>query len=404
MIRFSTISTRISSSHSIKALSSTSNLSVDIKVPVKKNFILEKCRVYADLSKFRLSSLVVMTTGAGFLATGSPVEYIPLFGACAGTALCAASAGTFNQVFERSNDSKMNRTKQRALCSGKVGILEASLWGTFAGATGISVLYNLTNPTVAILGATNIFLYAGVYTMLKPVSESNTWVGAIVGAIPPVMGWAAATGGQLFQAEPVALASLLFLWQFPHFFALSWLHREDYARGGFQMVAVNDEFGKRSADLIMRYSLYLSSVPILCSAVGLTTYMFAVEGTAANIYLLYLANNFRDKHTNGNAKKIFLCSLWYLPVLLAGFVFHSRRWNRAEEEETDAISEYVIDAKNYFKSLCVHNVIAMKTMGEGGAYCPKVVTEQVAEDTKVTVNVSDKLSDEISQKEVDDSK
>jgi protoheme IX farnesyltransferase len=108
------------------------------------------------------------------------------------------------------------------------------------------------------------------------------------------MGYAAATGGVMMAGEPLALASLLFLWQFPHFFALSWLHREDYARGNFAMIAVNDPNGTRTADLIWEYSLFLSAMPILCSASGLTSWMFAVEGTVANLYMLSLAHAFRQ--------------------------------------------------------------------------------------------------------------
>ena len=191
------------------------------------------------------------------------------------------------------------------------------------------------------MGFANIGLYAGAYTYSKRFTELNTWIGAIVGAIPPVMGWAAATGGQLVAPEPAALAALLFLWQFPHFFALSYLHREDYARGNFEMVAVNDPDGIRSANLILQYSLYLSVLPIACSVAGVTSCMFAVEGTAANVYLLYLAQKFRSDRTNAGARRIFLCSLWYLPLLLTGFVFHSHMWDKAsitEEASHDEVS------------------------------------------------------------------
>jgi protoheme IX farnesyltransferase len=144
--------------------------------------------------------------------------------------------------------------------------------------------------------------------------------------------------------EPALLASLLFLWQFPHFFALSYLHREDYARGKFEMVAVNDPAGLRSAGLIMEYSLYLTALPIIASVSGLTSYMFAFEGTAANLYLLYLANKFRQDRTNAGAKRVFLCSLWYLPLLMAGFLFHSTMWDKQtieDEAKNDEVCKYL---------------------------------------------------------------
>jgi protoheme IX farnesyltransferase len=199
----------------------------------------------------------------------------------------------------------------------------------------------MTNPVVAALGLGNIFLYAVPYTLSKPVSEVNTWIGALVGAIPPVMGWAASSGGAIFTAEPMALASILFLWQFPHFFALSWLYREDYKKGGFMMVPCNDETGERTAKLISSYSNYLAVLPPLTSMAGLTSYMFAFEGTVLNIYLIYLARKFQNDKSNGNARRIFLYSLPYLPLLLAGYVFHSRTWNKNEIENENVIQRCI---------------------------------------------------------------
>lgn len=302
-------------------------------------FYKQKLIDYASLSKLRLSSLVVLTTSAGFVVAGSPIDYPLLINACVGTGLCAASAATFNQVIEVDRDKAMKRTKNRPLPAGRVGINEASIWGITTGVLGTSMLYVTTNPVVTFLGLSNIFLYAGPYTYSKQYSEINTWLGSIVGAIPPIMGFAAATGGVICTPEPLALGSLLFLWQFPHFFALSWLHREDYCRGDFQMVAVNDETGKRSAELIMEYSVYLSMIPLASSFVGLTSSMFAVEGTLINCYLLYLAQRFRKDQSKANARKIFLCSLWYLPLLLLAFVFHSRNWQKKiEAVEVDNVS------------------------------------------------------------------
>ena len=165
-------------------------------------------------------------------------------------------------------------------------------WGFGTGAVATGILAAGANPLTAALGAGNIALYALVYTPLKVRSEWNTWAGSIVGAIPPVMGYTAATG-LLCTPESALLASTLFLWQFPHFFALSWRLRQDYARGGFQMVAVNDPSGARTAELVWRYSLYMAPLPVLAAAGDITSWMFAAEGIALNSYLLYLANNFK---------------------------------------------------------------------------------------------------------------
>lgn len=304
-----------------------------------------KVKSYMELSKFRLSSLVVFTSGAGYVCAGLPFDYMTLAAVCSGTALCAASAGAFNQIFEITEDSQMKRTVQRPLPAGHISPTAAVAFGAGTGLAGTALLYTATNPVVAALGLANIGLYAGLYTYTKKHTELNTWIGSVVGAIPPVMGWAAATGGSIIAAEPAVLASILFLWQFPHFFALSYLHREDYARGGFQMVAVNDPTGQRSAKLIMEYSLYLAAVPIAASVGGLTSYMFALEGTAANLYLLHLARKFYQDRTNAGARRVFLCSLWYLPLLLAGFVFHSKIWDQqtiAETENADEVSTVLL--------------------------------------------------------------
>lgn len=336
-----------------------------------------KVKSYLELSKFRLSSMVVLTSGAGFVCAGLPFDYMTMAAVCSGTALCAASAGTFNQIFEIAEDSRMKRTIARPLPAGNVTPTAATVFGASTGLAGTALLYAGTNPVVAALGFANIALYAGAYTYSKKHTELNTWIGAVVGAIPPVMGWAAATGGSLIAPEPAALAALLFLWQFPHFFALSYLHREDYARGNFQMVAVNDPTGARSSRLILEYSLYLTALPIAASVGGLTSYMFALEGTAANLYLLNLARKFHKDRTNAGARRIFLCSLWYLPVLLAGFLFHSRMWDKQEISETESVDEFtgaVSGAKQALKGLCIH-----EQLHNNPALCPKIVSDKVVE-------------------------
>ena len=194
-----------------------------------------RARLYSQLSKYRLSALVMATTSAGYLAAGGPVDAASLSCACLGTMLASSSANTFNQVIETSNDTRMKRTRNRPLPSGRISRPHALGWGVASGTSGVAVLAAGSNPITAALGAANLVLYVGPYTLSKTRSELNTWIGSIVGAVPPLMGWAAATGG-VAAVEPLLLATYLFVWQFPHFFSLAWLHREDYARGGFKMV------------------------------------------------------------------------------------------------------------------------------------------------------------------------
>ena len=175
------------------------------------------------------------------------------------------------------------------------------------------------------------------------------------------------------------LGGSLYLWQFPHFFALSFMYRDDYARGGFQMVPVNDapKFD-RTASLITRYAVYLSTLPVISSAAGLTSSMFAVEGLVLNGYALYCAKKFSDDRTNGNAKRVFMTSLWYLPCLMTLFIFHSRNWgeekNEAQEEDKDGLYTYLYSmikgGREKGREVCAH---------EGSLPCPITTANKVKE-------------------------
>jgi len=299
----------------------------------------------------------------------------------------------------------MKRTSNRPLVTGAVSKEMAMGLGCLTGASGGLMLGLGTDPVTTVLGVGNIALYAGLYTHLKPRSEINTWVGAVVGALPPVMGWTAA-GGSLMDAEAVLLGSTLFLWQFPHFFALNWMYRADYKRGGFAMVAVNDPDGDRTAGLIKRYGLYLASVPFVSTALEVTSPMFAVDGgILLNGYALYVASKFDKERTNANARKVFLTSLWYLPCVMMLFLLHSRRWH---EEVTDdgrlalenggtedasilvSMQKLMNDIQSKGRDLCMHEAIASTRLGVwfgnesnetaiDGSKCPISLGKAVAE-------------------------
>ena len=188
-----------------------------------------------ELSKSRLSALVVGSTAAGHLMASGPLDLPCLASALGGTFLLAGSANSFNQIIETRNDAAMNRTSKRPLPSGRISREHALCWASFSGAAGIATLALGTNCMTTALGATTLGLYTLAYTPMKQTSPWNTWVGAVVGALPPVMGWTAAGGG-LLTMEAAVLGSSLFLWQMPHFFALAWMYRNDYQAGGYQMV------------------------------------------------------------------------------------------------------------------------------------------------------------------------
>lgn len=263
--------------------------------------------IYKQLAKGRLSAWIVLTAMAGYamcptdpaaaalamealvndtfgsaaiIASGLPeastntFRTTTLLATAIGTGLCSASANTFNQLIEIPYDAQMPRTAKRPLPSHRVSPLHAFTFGSVSGIAGTALLYACVNPLVASLGLLNVVLYAGVYTPLKRLSVVNTWVGAVVGGIPPLMGWAACTnsldplGG---QAGAWVLALILFAWQFPHFNALSWTIRSEYARGGYRMLsAINPSMNGRVS---LRWTI-VGTVAAAVGAplVGLTTW------------------------------------------------------------------------------------------------------------------------------------
>ncbi|TFJ86115.1 hypothetical protein NSK_002935 [Nannochloropsis salina CCMP1776] len=376
---------------------------------VKGSSIRQIAGLCAELGKARLSALVVLTTSSGFLAAGGPVAWLPFTAVSVGTMLAACSANTFNQLLETDNDKRMKRTHLRPLPSGRASRPFALAWAVGSAGASAAVLTAGTNPLTTALGMGNLALYALPYTLSKTRSEANTWIGALVGAVPPLMGWAAATDcasltSLLSSPDAVLLASILFLWQFPHFFALSWVHRKDYARGGFKMVPCADPGGRRTADLIWRYSLCLAPLPVLATGLGVTGSMFALEGSALNLYLMYLARRFKSERSDERARAVFRCSLWYLPVLLGGFVFHSRQWDSERVKEAVgntgdsnnlSLERWVSGARKQLAKVCVHEMMLQegkvkqgggRERREGGLLCPPVVAGHVVEETKGVVD------------------
>jgi heme o synthase len=337
-----------------------------------------KTKAYLELAKAKLSALVVATTAAGFVAAGGPLSEQAMLATCciAGTALCSSSAAAWNQIFEVDRDAQMKRTQQRPLVTGQLTKAEAKMAATLWGVAGTTILAVGTDPVTATLGLSNIALYSGLYTYMKPRSVYNTQVGGIVGAIPPLMGWTAATGGSMLDLDAIVLASTLYLWQMPHFFALSYMHRVDYKRGGFAMLPVLESDGEATSATILRNAVYLSTVPIVSTLAGVTSSMFALEGVALNSYAVYVAYKFRQERTNANARKVFLTSLWYLPCWLALFLLHSKVWDEEKDRDVlrDAVSDAVHRVRMQGKKLCIHEqVIAQNPADEA---CPVQLTKK----------------------------
>ncbi|KAM3406296.1 hypothetical protein ACQJBY_000399 [Aegilops geniculata] len=278
-------------------------------------------RCYWELSKARLSALVVATSGAGYvLGSGSIIDIAGLCYTCTGTMMVAASANTLNQVFEIKNDAKMKRTMRRPLPSGRISLVHAAMWATSVGAAGTALLACKANYLAAGLAASNLILYAFVYTPLKQIHHVNTWVGAVVGAIPPLLGWAAAASE--VSLNSMILPATLYFWQLPHFMALAYLCRDDYVAGGYRMLSFADPSGKRTAWVSLRNCLYMLPLGLLAYKWGLTSGWFSFEASLLTTGLTIGALSFVLDPTHKSARRMFHGSLLYLPALMAGLILH----------------------------------------------------------------------------------
>lgn len=269
----------------------------------------------AELVKARLTMLVLLTTAVGFYlgATGS-IDLLALFHAVFGTALAAAGAAALNQWWERALDALMHRTRERPIPAGRMTPRHALLVGSALSAAGVAYLALICNGLSAFLAAVTIAIYVLAYTPLKRVSTANTLVGAVPGALPPMIGWAAATGNVALPAW--SLFAILFCWQMPHFFALAWMYREDYARGGFQMLSRDDDTGVRSASQAVLFCMLLLILTGMPFYLRLTTQIYLPLALALGVWFTYMAMQFHRKKTIPAARALFITSIVYLPLLL----------------------------------------------------------------------------------------
>lgn len=275
-----------------------------------------KLAAYVALTKPRIVVTVLMTVGTGFfLGARGASNPSTLALSLIGTALVAGGASALNQLLERTRDARMRRTWGRPLPSGRLTPAEAAVFGAVISAAGLLLLALGANPTAALVALATLLLYVFVYTPLKPVSTLNTAVGAVPGALPPVIGWAAATGR--LGVEAWALFLIVFLWQFPHFLAIAWIYREDYARGGHRMLPAVDPRGVMTGRQATSYALALVPAGLMPAAVGLAgPYYFA---GALMLGLFYLATSMRfwSDVSDHSARRLLRASFLYLPAILA---------------------------------------------------------------------------------------
>lgn len=271
---------------------------------------------FAELVKAGLTMLVLVTTAVGFYL-GAPDGFRPtaLFHAVFGTALAAAGAAALNQWWERQLDALMHRTRRRPIPGGRMLARDALILGAALSIAGVVYLTVACNLLSAALAAATIAIYIFAYTPLKRISTTNTLVGAIPGALPPLIGWAAATGS--VSGPAWSLFAIMFCWQMPHFFAIAWIYREDYARAGFRMLSSRDHDGARSGRQSVVFAMLLLVASSLPAVLGLASRNFLPLELLAGAVFVALAIRFYRKREVADARRLFFASIIYLPLLLA---------------------------------------------------------------------------------------
>ncbi len=272
---------------------------------------------YVELTKPRVAFLVLFTVAVGFLlAARSLPDFITLAHTLIGTALIAAGAAALNQLFERHSDALMRRTENRPLPSGRLQPREVLVFGLGAGLAGLVYLAGTVRQPLCVLVAAVTFIsYVFLYTPLKSRTTLNTLVGAVPGALPPVIGWTA-LGGPL-GAEVGVLFFLLFLWQVPHFLAIAWIYRAEYARAGLRMLPVVDETGSMTARQMVSYCLALVPVSLSPVLFGQAGWVFAAGAIILGLSFLLSTLGFMRQTSPANARRVLHASLIYLPALFA---------------------------------------------------------------------------------------
>ena len=276
---------------------------------------LNKFSAYLELTKPRIMAMVLVATTLGFYLGGEGKMPIVLFSyLMLGVAMVCGGSSVLNHYLEREFDSKMERTKNRPIPSGIIAPAHALNFGIILTLTGIFVLYVNVNILTAFLSLLTSFLYIIVYTPMKRFSWLNTTVGAFPGAIPPLGGWAAATGGLSFEAGILFL--ILFIWQHPHFYAIAWMMREDYKRGGFKMLPVVEPSGERMFRHIMWYSYILIPVSLIPVMIGMSGAIYCAGALVIGVFLLTASRRFALVRSNMFARRLLRTTVVYLPILL----------------------------------------------------------------------------------------
>ncbi|MBX7257757.1 MAG: heme o synthase [Candidatus Hydrogenedentes bacterium] len=272
-----------------------------------------------ELSKPRIVTLVLVTAALGFYMGGMGFHgvesLLALFYTLLGVAMTAAGSGALNHYMEYDSDARMDRTRNRPIPSGQVPPMHALVYGEYMVLGGVVLLMWKVNLLTAFLALLTAFLYVLVYTPMKKVSWLNTLMGAIPGALPPMGGWTAATG----QIDPGAwvLFFILFIWQQPHFYSIAWIFKDDYRKGGFEMLPVRDPQGKRTFRQVLFFSGLLIPVSLLPYVIGLSGFLYFLGALLLGLMMLASCFPFVRTGSTVDARRVLKVSVLYLPLLLA---------------------------------------------------------------------------------------
>jgi protoheme IX farnesyltransferase len=280
-------------------------------------------RDYLELTKPRITLLILICTAVGYwFGCGASFHWTILTYALLGTALLASGTSALNQWYEVDSDARMRRTRRRPLPAGRIKRRHGLAFGVLLSAAGFAGLWYGTNLLAAFPGLFTLLSYLLLYTPLKQRSPACTTIGAIPGAMPPLIGYAAAGYG--IGAGALALFLILFVWQFPHFDAIAWMYRDDYARGGIRMLPVIDPDGESTARRIVVSSLLLIPISLVPPFLGMTGAPYAAAAIAAGLGVLYFGARLGRERTLRRAHALLLATVFYLPVLLGVMVLDRR--------------------------------------------------------------------------------
>lgn len=277
---------------------------------------------YVALTKPRITWLILMSTGVGYFFGAqrawqgwSLAQFLTLLHTIIGTGLIASGTAALNQWYERDADSKMRRTQARPLPAGRLDVRKALVFAIAISVAGFAELWFGASPLAALLGLFTLLCYLFVYTPLKQRSPHSTTIGAIPGAMPPLIGFAAASGTLTWEAW--ALFAILFLWQFPHFYAIAWMYKEDYARAGIRMLPVVEPDGKSTARRILLYSIALIPISLMPKFFAMAGNVYFYGALALGLLFLYYGLRIRANRTRQQARRVLLASVVYLPLLFS---------------------------------------------------------------------------------------